>query len=85
MSIITFTYKEYKAAREFLQDCSDDEITTLLEGGVITLDEGCSVYEAEFEGTDEELIHDILDLRIKKYTLQFINNKDGGYFIVGKL
>jgi hypothetical protein len=85
MSIIEFTYKEYKNALEFLQSCSDDEITTLEEGGVITIDEGCSVYEAEFDGTDEELIADVLELRVKKYTLQFIDNKDGGYFIVGRL
>lgn len=86
MSIITFTYKEYATARAFLHgDCSNDEITTLLEGGVITLEEGDSVYDAGFEGSDQELIESILENRTKKYTLQFIDNKHDGYFIVGKL
>ena len=86
MSIIKFSYKEYANARAFIRDgCTNDEQTMLLEGGVITLEEGCSIYEAEFDGTDEELIESILELRTKKYTLQFIDNNHDGYFIIGRL
>jgi hypothetical protein len=86
MSMLNLTYKNYPTARAFLRDgCSDNEITMLLEGGVITMEEGDSIYDAEFEGTDEELSRDILELRTHKYTLQFVDDRNDGYFIVGRL
>jgi hypothetical protein len=86
MSIAKTKVTVVSGARQFFKDvCTDDEITMLLEGEVITMGEGDSVYDAEFDDEDEGIITDVLNLRKEKYIIDFREDNEDGYFVITEI
>lgn len=92
--IIENNYKEYSTAYDFLLDCNLAEIKSVFKGDILKealrlkkedLCEFISLYLNSFGWSDEEIILEVLKNRDKKYILNFVDDRQDGYFEVFKI
>ena len=92
--IIKNNYKEYSTAYCFLLDCSLKEIKSVFKGNILKetfklekedLCEFISEYLNSLGWSDEEIILEVLKNRDKKYILNFVDDRQDGYFEVFEL
>lgn len=87
-------YKEYSTAYCFLLDCSLKEIKSVFKGNILKesirlkkeeLCEFISGHLISLGWSDEEIILEVLKNRDKKYILNFVDDRQEGYFEVFEL